>query len=155
MRIFTKLILTLFFISLLLLSAIFAVMQWSFDRGMLDYVNQKELESLQVLADNLSLFYQEQGEWGGLLISSQPQTNFQPQQRKPREHKRRPPPHRPENQSFDKAPPRNSVWQQILMLSEEGHQFPKNVSHTYLQYPDKLFSKFDQLLDLILNDDIL
>jgi len=41
MKIFTKLILALLLSSLLILTIIFTLIQLSFDRGMLDYVNQK------------------------------------------------------------------------------------------------------------------
>ena len=50
MKIFTKLILALLLTSLLILTIIFTVVQLSFDRGMLDYVNQKQLENLQLLS---------------------------------------------------------------------------------------------------------
>ncbi|MFB0981454.1 MAG: two-component sensor histidine kinase, partial [Alteromonadaceae bacterium] len=70
MKIFTKLILALLLTSLLILTIIFTVVQLSFDRGMLDYVNQKQLENLQLFSDNLSRYYQKKGNWQSLLTDN-------------------------------------------------------------------------------------
>ena len=67
MKIFTKLILALLLTSLMILTIIFTVVQLSFDRGMLEYVNQKQLENLQQFSDNLSQYYQKKGSWQHLL----------------------------------------------------------------------------------------
>ena len=70
MKIFTKLILALLLTSLLILTIIFTVVQLSFDRGMLEYVNQKQLENLQKLSENLSRYYQKKGSWQHLLAGN-------------------------------------------------------------------------------------
>lgn len=56
------------FATLLLTSAIVAVglfffLQWSFDRGFLNYVKSQELEQLDRLASQLTGYYSQQGSW--------------------------------------------------------------------------------------------
>jgi len=121
MKIFTKFMLVLFVTSLLLLSAIFALLQWSFDRGMLNYVNQKELDSLQLLSNNLSLYYQEHGDWLRLTKPTQREHRI-----KPPLEKRNPAGHRKPKR--DKHQRDNSDWPLILFLSQSGIAFPNQVS---------------------------
>ena len=119
MKIFTKLILTLLFISLLLLSVIYIAVQWSFDRGMLDYINKKELASLQLLSDNLASFYQQEQRWTTLIASKN-------DKRRPR-HKRpnrfSPPPHLAKNDQFRPS----LTWRQLLEFSRNGIKLPADV----------------------------
>ena len=117
MKIFTKLILTLLFISLLLLSIIYIAVQWSFDRGMLDYINKKELASLQLLSDNLATFYQQEQRWTTLVAASN--------------NSRRPPPRKHER--FSPPPAQNDqfrpnqTWRKLLKLSHDGVKLPTDV----------------------------
>ncbi len=119
MKIFTKLILTLLFISLLLLSVVYIAVQWSFDRGMLDYINKKELASLQLLSSNLASFYQQEQRWTTLVASKN-------DKRRPR-HKRPdrfpPPPHLAKNDQFRPS----QTWRQLLEFSRNGIKLPADV----------------------------
>ena len=122
MNIFSKLLLVLLFTSSILLSIIYLVVQWSFDRGMLEYVNQKELQSLQLLNDNLAKYYQQSHNWQSLLqhinaLKKQQVNQLQPSSKnRIIKHKRVNP---------------NTLWHQILVLSNDEHIFPEDV-HSYL-----------------------
>lgn len=119
MKIFTKLILILLFTSLLLLTIIYTAVQWSFDRGMLEYVNKKELASLQLLSKNLARFYQQEQSWLPLVMS--------------KNTGRHPPPKRkkgtftPPSGKGDYPPP-SKKWHQIVKFSSEGIELPDNVA---------------------------
>ncbi len=130
MKIFTKLILALMITSLLILTIIFTVVQWSFDRGMLNYVNQKQLDNLQLFSENLSNYYQNKGNWHSLLTAS----NLQNSKPTPNHTSRPKKPKKPKNdkhfkrKSEDrKPPPQNSLWLTILRLSEQGESLPNNI----------------------------
>jgi two-component system sensor histidine kinase BaeS len=124
MKIFTKLILILLFTSLLLLTVIYAAVQWSFDRGMLEYVNNKELASLQIFSKNLALYYQQEQSWDALIDRKRLD--------------RRPPPHLqgrpfPPSKRDKRAKTQPSQqWHQIVKLSDAGVEFPADVRQ-YLQ----------------------
>ena len=125
MKIFTKLILILLLTSLLLLSVIYAAVQWSFDRGMLEYVNKKELASLHLLSKNLALFYQQETSWATLV--------------KPNNVDRRPP-RRRDGTSAPPPPKRTKLgpsraWHQILKFSNDGIELPDDVKQ-YLRIND-------------------
>lgn len=117
MKIFTKLILLLLLTSFLLLTVIYAAVQWSFDRGMLEYVNKKELASLQLLSDNLTSFYQQEQSWIALVAI--------------KNTKRRPPLKRHERfataskQSEQFRP--SQTWRQLLRFSHDGIKLPTDV----------------------------
>lgn len=117
MKIFTKLILTLLFISLLLLSVIYIAVQSSFDRGMLDYVNKKELASLQLLSNNLASFYQQEQRWTTLVVASN--NNRRPP---PRKHERFSPPPA-QNEQFRPS----QTWRKLLKFSHDGVKLPTDV----------------------------
>jgi two-component system sensor histidine kinase BaeS len=119
MKIFTKLILTLLFTSLLLLSIIYIAVQWSFDRGMLEYVNKKELASLQLLSDNLVRFYQQEQRWTTLVAKNTSERRH-PIQRQGRH---------PLAQSIRKSDQfrPSQTWHQLLKLSHEGIELPNDV----------------------------
>ncbi len=118
MKIFTKLILILLFTSLLLLTVIYTAVQWSFDRGMLEYVNKKELASLQLLSKNLARFYQQEQSWLPLVMSNNTD--------------RHPPPRR-KGGIFTPPPDKGGIsrpsikWHQIVKFSHEGVELPDNV----------------------------
>ena len=63
MRIQAKLIIALLIATTSLFGAMYFLMQWSFDRGLLEYVNQRELQRQESLLKNLQIFYQQQGSW--------------------------------------------------------------------------------------------
>ena len=117
MKIFTKLILALLLTSLMILTIIFTVVQLSFDRGMLEYVNQKQLENLQQFSDNLSRYYQKKGSWQHLLAGNDLK-QLRPQQKpfsrngQPRSGK-----HVKTKPSDGTIPQSNSSWMKILRLS--------------------------------------
>ena len=114
---------------MLLLAVIYTATQWSFDRGMLNYVNQKELASLQLLSKNLARYYQQEQTWSTLVISKN--TN----KRLPSRRKRLAPPQRnnqapPQKNRTENGP--NKTWHQIVGLSNEGIELPDDTGE-YLQ----------------------
>ncbi len=129
MKIFTKLILALLLTSLMILTIIFTVVQLSFDRGMLEYVNQKQLENLQQFSDNLSRYYQKKGSWQHLLAGNDLK-QVRPQQKpfsrngQPRSGK-----HVKTKPSDGTIPQSNSSWMKILRLSEQGENLPANIDN--------------------------
>ncbi|WP_136808979.1 ATP-binding protein [Desulfosediminicola flagellatus] len=58
-----KLFFTLLLTSTVVAAGLFVFLQWSFDRGFLNYVKNQELAQLDQLADRLSGYYAEQGSW--------------------------------------------------------------------------------------------
>lgn len=58
-KLFTTLLLT----SCVIAFSMFWFMQWSFDRGLLSYVNQQELRQLELLAQRLTSEYARNGNW--------------------------------------------------------------------------------------------
>lgn len=106
MKIQHKLFLAFLFGSLVLVATMYGLMQWSFDKGMIDYVNERELNSQAALAPLLAGKYRDYGSWDFIkgnhtlwrnLIrrsdSSLPygETTERPQERQ----RRRPPPNGP------------------------------------------------------------
>lgn len=63
MRIQNKLIAIFFFTSALLVAAQVLIMQWSIGKGMIDYVNQRELTALDSAATSFSELFQKEGSW--------------------------------------------------------------------------------------------
>lgn len=63
MSIQNKLFLVLILFGTLLVGSVVALMQWSIDRGMVEYVNQKEINALQSLREQLVSSYQYDGSW--------------------------------------------------------------------------------------------
>jgi len=55
--------------SLLLVSLMMALAQWSFDRGLLEHVNKRALQQYQTLSEQLASHYQQQGSWQSLQVS--------------------------------------------------------------------------------------
>jgi two-component system sensor histidine kinase BaeS len=58
-----KLFATLLLTSGVIAASMFLFMQWSFDRGLLNYVNQQELRQLEQLSQRLTSEYARQGNW--------------------------------------------------------------------------------------------
>lgn len=63
MNIQRKLILSFIITCTLLISAMYALMQWSFDRGLLEYVNQRNIERHQQTVEALKKKYATTGSW--------------------------------------------------------------------------------------------
>ena len=63
MKIHHKLFLIFFVASLLLVISLVTVVQWSLDKGMVDYVNTRELITLQPMVEELAEQYQYEGSW--------------------------------------------------------------------------------------------
>ncbi|MBU6950236.1 ATP-binding protein [Hahella sp. HN01] len=63
MRIQSKLILALLIATTAMFAAMYSLMQWSFDRGFLDYVNRRDLQRQETLINNLQRFYRQSGSW--------------------------------------------------------------------------------------------
>ncbi len=61
-----KLFFTLLLTSIVVSSGMFLFMQWSFDRGFLNYVNNQKMEDLNLLSEKLVNEYSQQGGWGAL-----------------------------------------------------------------------------------------
>jgi two-component system sensor histidine kinase BaeS len=53
----------LFLTSTVVAAGLFVFLQWSFDRGFLNYVKGQELEQLDQLAEELTSYYVEKGDW--------------------------------------------------------------------------------------------
>jgi two-component system sensor histidine kinase BaeS len=68
MRIQSRLLLTLFMSAVLLLGVMFYVMQWSFDKGMLEYLNKKEAGKKEALITALANAYGEDMSWDFLRL---------------------------------------------------------------------------------------
>lgn len=81
MRIFPKLLLVFLLTSFVLLLLLYALMQWSVDRGMLNYANQRQMQSLQLVSENLSALYQEHNGWQAIVSSNAEPINLKPQRR--------------------------------------------------------------------------
>jgi len=128
-------------------------MQWSFDRGMLNYVNQRQVQSMQLLSDNLAKFYQEKGSWDELVTSAQqrpppPRMNHRPNGNRPNDHRADDNRRNSENpfgqrdfrsrefrqREFDHRPPPPKphragmdYWPMLLSLSEQGLHYSDGV----------------------------
>jgi len=63
LRIQYKLFLALLSASLLLVAAVMLLAQWSVARGMIDYVNNRQVQRSQAVAVELADFYRETGSW--------------------------------------------------------------------------------------------
>ncbi|MFK7734116.1 MAG: ATP-binding protein [Pseudomonadales bacterium] len=63
MRIQTKLLLSFFLASLLLVGGLYLLLQWSVDRGVLNYVNQQQAKQFTPAVDELASYYVETESW--------------------------------------------------------------------------------------------
>lgn len=71
MKIFTKLLISLVLMTSMLFVSLYVLMQWSFDKGLLDYINQREVQGLNLLSDNLIKVHQKFGSWRPLANNRQ------------------------------------------------------------------------------------
>lgn len=67
MKIQTKLIFSLLLLGMILCSTLYYLMQWSFDRGMIHYVNQNESENWQVTLKALASHYDKNQSWDNMV----------------------------------------------------------------------------------------
>ena len=63
MRIQNKLFLSLLLTSIAAVAILVLFMQWSVGRGMVDYVNKREVEKLQPLISDIAIQYAQNGDW--------------------------------------------------------------------------------------------
>jgi len=147
MKILTKLIIALSLTSFLILSALFTVIQWSFDRGMLDYVNQKELASLQLFSENLARFYRQENTWQALLAKTQRKPRAKLSPHSPRLNAKSVTAHGKAQANRDdhiqKTRYVSAIWIHLVKLSEQGVQLPDDVA---LYLKNDQFSKPSALL---------
>jgi len=71
MKIQNKLFLVIFSFSLLLVTALVLLIQWSINRGIVDYVNSKEVETLKPLVTQLVNEYKKHNNWDTLQNNHQ------------------------------------------------------------------------------------
>lgn len=71
MKIQSKLFLILFGFSLLLVTSLVLLMQWSIGKGMIEYVNTKEIEALKPLVAELADEYQKEKSWSEIQGNNQ------------------------------------------------------------------------------------
>tara|TARA_R110000772_G_scaffold172543_2_gene284390 strand:+ start:193 stop:1608 length:1416 start_codon:yes stop_codon:yes gene_type:complete len=63
LRIQNKLFLTLLVTSIIAVAILVMLMQWSVGRGMVDYINKRELEKIQPMVSDLATQYGQHGNW--------------------------------------------------------------------------------------------
>jgi two-component system sensor histidine kinase BaeS len=68
-RVQYKLFAITLFASLILVTAMLLLAQWSFDRGLLEHVNKRALQQYNSLSEQLVSHYKEQGNWQALSTS--------------------------------------------------------------------------------------
>ena len=124
MKIQSKLFLILFSFSLLLVTALVLLIQWSIGKGMIEYVNIKEVETLRPLLVELASEYQKENGWSkmqgnnkkfdDLVFSTLKDSEFIPPPAPPRTLPSRPPRYPSEegfqsdnNQDKHQLPPRS------------------------------------------------
>ena len=142
MRIFPKLLMVLLSTSIALLVILYAFMQWSVDRSMLNYVNQRQIQSLQLVSDNLAAVYQEHQGWQEIVASSLPphvrdmnnsqhRPKFAEPRRRPTKRERKPQPFNHPDGPKLTAEQLNyqgvEYWRIVLKLSEQGLRYPEDV----------------------------
>ncbi len=59
MKIFTKLLLIMLVLISLLFTCLYILLQWTFDQGLLEYINKKEVKSLEHVSTNIKRIYAE------------------------------------------------------------------------------------------------
>ncbi|MBB1268863.1 ATP-binding protein [Shewanella sp. SR44-3] len=99
MKIHNKLFLILFSFSLILVIMLVLLMQWSIGKGMVDYVNTKEVEALKPVVTKLAQIYKEDHGWQAMTghhprFRQLIETQLQGDEFAPRRHNF-PPPRRP------------------------------------------------------------
>tara|TARA_R110001583_G_scaffold22377_6_gene83993 strand:- start:5994 stop:7484 length:1491 start_codon:yes stop_codon:yes gene_type:complete len=140
MKIHNKLFLMLFSFSLLLVTALVILMQWSIGRGMIEYVNTKEVEALTPLVVTLQQEYQTTGDWSSLqgedkifgslifkqLQNSQTDSSQKLPNNKPRQNGNLPP-------NFQKRPPGppNRQGERQLPPKQGPDAFPPRMQPSY------------------------
>ena len=142
MRIFPKLLLALLLTSFALLILLYTLMQWGIDRGMLNYANQRQVQSLQLVAENLAAAYQAHNGWQKIIASSASpyerninklagqSTLNEPSRKRLFQAEKSRQSARPNAQKLTAAQ-RNytdvEYWRLILRLSEQGLTYPEDI----------------------------
>ena len=119
MKIHNKIFLILFSFSLVLVTALVLLIQWSIGKGMIEYVNSKEVENLKPLIVGLESEYQKESNWsslrgknkkfGDLLFSTSNEDTYSDSEfRQPPSHSNRRPSHNrpPHPESGHRSGPR-------------------------------------------------
>jgi len=140
MKIQNKLFLILFSFSFLLVALLVFLMQWSIGKGMINYVNTKEIEALEPVVIELAKEYQIKNNWLSMkgrhgkfirLVSKQlADSNFTSKQKsRSPEHLsfRRPPPMRPAEEQG--RPPRNDFHEGRTPPPRENEAFYALLDH--------------------------
>jgi hypothetical protein len=68
-RVQYKLFAITLFASLILVTAMLLLAQWSFDRGLLEHVNKRAVQQYNSLSESLESHYQQYGHWQALIAS--------------------------------------------------------------------------------------
>lgn len=137
MKIQSKLFLILFSYSLLLVSSLVLLMQWSIGQGMVEYVNTKEVETLKPLVADFAKEYQKENSWlkmrgqhrkfDELIFSKLKDSELIPPPDRPRF-----PLHRPLNNIPDVPLQRNNNQNQQWRAAETGaHPPPPKIPANY------------------------
>ncbi len=139
MKIHNKLFSVFIVFSTVLVISLVSLMQWSIDKGMIEYVNQREINTLEPFIQQLTKIYQQNNNWNSLVKADK---KFEHLLRKtlqgsdfafPRPEKR-PPPRFNENNQYDRRrPPRK--------IKEEGRFYEKNKED--FEKPRKRFSDYE------------
>jgi two-component system sensor histidine kinase BaeS len=89
---------------------------------MLEYVNKKELASLELLSKNLAHFYQQSQSWESLVMTNNVEQRISPRRQNSR--------HAPQSEKGKFRP--SKKWHQIVKFSNDGITLPENIEQ-YLQ----------------------
>ncbi|TEW55687.1 HAMP domain-containing protein [Psychromonas sp. RZ22] len=160
MKIHNKLFLILFSFSLVLVTVLILLIQWSIGKGMIEYVNSKEIEALKPLIVKLETAYKKENNWSSLqgkhrvfddlifstLTDHELSSSSRPQLRRPKaelqggrpEQRRAPPNHRADNpnRALDfippHVPPKDKAGYALLDNKQNliAGHYRKNVEHS-------------------------
>ncbi len=172
MKIQTKLLLTFVLAGISLMLVATKLMQFSFDKGMVDYLNLRQVQEYEPLASSFSDYYKLNGDWE--KIRSNPRDFheimrtfheqdinsifFGPLSRpEKRNGKRRPPPH---EQGFSPRDSQQGAGRK-KGAKKKGNRYKKGVSISLLDSnKDKLFGPYKQsapasLINIEVDDDVV
>lgn len=112
MRIQNKLFSVLIVFATILVVSLVSLMQWSIDKGMIDYVNQREINALRPFMQQLTKIYQEQGNWDSLIDANRDYSRMLRESLLGSDFAlpsqgQRPPPRLGVNNRYDRRPPFN------------------------------------------------
>ncbi|ARN72771.1 ATP-binding protein [Oceanicoccus sagamiensis] len=128
MRIQNKLFFIILLYSSALIGMMFLLMQWSIDRGMLDYVNTKEAEAVQPVVAGLAAIYAQQQSWDNLKDNKR---QFRDLLRQHNIERLLPPPSR-KNRNREKPNNRRPPPKNIAVLDKQLQPVLGRISHNAL-----------------------